>query len=185
MISGEQNLPLWQYIPSGPYLDRAEFFEKLKSDHLADPKSLYYAIKSQHDGSIVGMIALLNVVPQHRTLEIGYIMFSPRMQRTTAGTDAIYLLLHTAIDKFGYRRVEWKCNSLNAASHRAAQRYGFTFEGTFRQHYIVRGRNRDTCWYSILDHEWPSLRSAFQAWLSPNNFTDDGKQIKSLTELRS
>jgi RimJ/RimL family protein N-acetyltransferase len=110
-------------------------------------------------------------------------VFAPELQRTTAATEAIYLLARHAFDDLGYRRLEWKCNALNAASRRAAERFGFTVEGVFRKHQIVKGRNRDTAWYAIIDDEWPAIRTGFQSWLSSENFDGGGHQIRSLEEL--
>jgi RimJ/RimL family protein N-acetyltransferase len=123
--------------------------------------------------------------PQHGVIEIGHIWFAPALQRTRAATEAIYLLARHAFDDLGYRRLEWKCDSLNAPSRRAADRFGFTYEGIFRQHMITKGRNRDTAWYSIIDSEWPSRREAFEAWLAPGNFDEEGRQRRSLAEYRS
>lgn len=128
-------------------------------------------------------MSYLRITPEFGVIEIGHIWFAPQLQRTTAATEAIYLLARHAFDDLGYRRVEWKCNALNAASRRAAERFGFAFEGVFRKHQIVKGRNRDTAWYAIIDDEWPIIRAGFQAWLSPENFDSDGWQIRSLGEL--
>jgi RimJ/RimL family protein N-acetyltransferase len=116
-------------------------------------------------------------------IEIGNIVFGPPMQRTTAATEAIFLMARHAFDDLGYRRLEWKCNALNAPSRRAADRYGFTFEGMFREHMIVKGRNRDTAWYAIVDADWPALRAGFEAWLDPSNFSSDGSQLAGLRSL--
>ena len=121
--------------------------------------------------------------PEMGVVEIGHIAYAPALQRTPLGTEAQYLLAAYAFDTLGYRRYEWKCNARNLASRRAAERYGFTFEGIFRQHMIVKGRNRDTAWYSILDSEWPALREAFARWLAPENFDADGRQTLRLSEL--
>jgi len=118
------------------------------------------------------------------TFEVGNILYSPSMQRTTGATEAQYLFARHVFDDLGYRRYEWKCNALNAPSRRAAERFGFTFEGVFRQHMIVKGRNRDTAWYSMLDSEWPAQRDAYERWLSPDNFDAAGKQKTSLVSLR-
>ena len=117
-------------------------------------------------------------------IEIGHIWLSPSLQRTRQGTEAIYLMSRYAFD-LGNRRYEWKCNAENTASRRAAERFGFTFEGVFRQHMVVKGRNRDTAWYSITDAEWPARRAAFEAWLSPQNFNTDGRQRQSLSTIRA
>ena len=114
--------------------------------------------------------------PAHGTVEIGHIWYAPAIQRTRATTEATYLLARHVFDDLGYRRLEWKCNALNAPSRAAAERFGFTYEGTFRQHMWVKGANRDTAWYSLLDGEWPAVRAAFEAWLDPANFDGEGTQ---------
>jgi RimJ/RimL family protein N-acetyltransferase len=116
-------------------------------------------------------------------IEIGAILLSPELQRTRAATEAIYLMVRNAFDELGYRRVEWKCDSLNAPSRRAAERFGFLFEGIFRKHMVVKGRNRDTAWFAIVDDDWPAIRRAFEAWLDPENFDANGVQRRSLGEL--
>jgi RimJ/RimL family protein N-acetyltransferase len=125
----------------------------------------------------------MRIDPAVGSIEIGGIWFAPQLQRTAPATEAIYLLARHVFDDLGYRRLEWKCNALNAASRRAAERFGFRFEGVFRKHTIVKGRSRDTAWFSILDDEWPALRTAFEAWLDPTNFDATGAQKTSLAEL--
>jgi RimJ/RimL family protein N-acetyltransferase len=122
--------------------------------------------------------------PLHGVIEIGHIWFAPALQRTRAATESIFLLARHAFDDLGYRRLEWKCDSLNGPSRSAAERFGFTYEGIFRQHMVVKGRNRDTAWYAITDAEWPSRRAAFEAWLSAENFDAGGTQRRSLAEIR-
>lgn len=171
---------LWTYIPLGPFPTFEAFSEWVASmRHAANVRT--YVIVSNATGDVLGSIFLITITPEHRTLEIGYVLFSHKMQKTTAGTEAVYLLLKTSIEDNHYRRVEWKCNHLNAASQKAARRYGFQFEGLFRQHYIVRGRNRDTAWFSLLDTEWPARKAAFEAWLDPSNFDAEGRQKRPLT----
>ena len=125
----------------------------------------------------------MRITPEFGVIEIGNIWFGPTLQRTAAATEAIYLLARHAFDDLGYRRLEWKCDALNAASRRAAERFGFTFEGVFRKHMIVKGRNRDTAWYSITDQEWPAIRAGDEAWLAEDNFDGAGRQRRSLREL--
>ena len=127
----------------------------------------------------------MSIVPEHGVTEIGHIWLSPQLQRTRQATEAIYLMSRHAFDELGNRRLEWKCDAANAASRRAAQRFGFTFEGVFRQHRVVKGRNRDTAWYSITDTEWPRCRAAFEAWLAPENFDAHGEQRRSLADIRN
>lgn len=126
------------------------------------------------------MASFLGIEPERGSIEIGHIWFGSDLQRTTAATEAIFLLAREAFDGLGYRRLEWSCNALNARSRRAAQRFGFSFEGVARNHQVVKGRNRDTAWYSITDEEWPDIRTAFERWLSPTNFDAAGRQRASL-----
>jgi RimJ/RimL family protein N-acetyltransferase len=125
----------------------------------------------------------MRITPQFGVIEIGNIWFGTPMQRSTAATEAIYLLARHALDELGYRRLEWKCNALNAASRRAAERFGFSFEGIFRKHMVVKGRNRDTAWYAIVDEEWPAIREGFERWLAPENFDSAGRQRQRLSDL--
>jgi RimJ/RimL family protein N-acetyltransferase len=125
-------------------------------------------------------VTYLRIEAEMGSIEIGNIWFGPQLRRTTAATEAIYLLARHAFDELGYRRFEWKCNALNAPSRRAAERFGFTFEGIFRQHMVVKGRNRDTAWFSITDGEWPGVRARFEAFLDPANFDAEGRQKRPL-----
>jgi len=164
---------LWDYLPYGPFPDLAEL-----RDHLArqagssDP--LFFAVVVA--GRAVGVVSYLRIEPEHACIEIGHIWFGASLQRTPAATEVVYLLARHAFDDLGNRRLEWKCDAANARSRRAAERFGFTFEGVFRQHMIVKGRNRDTAWFSIVDGEWPEVREAFERWLDPANFDADGRQ---------
>jgi RimJ/RimL family protein N-acetyltransferase len=164
--------------------DRESFFEWLASvATAADP--LFFAVIGRADGRCHGRQALMRIDPQHGVIELGNILWNPGIAKTRVATEAFYLAASYVFDQLGYRRFEWKCDSANMASRRAAERFGFTFEGVFRQHMIVKGRNRDTAWFSMLDAEWPTNRAAFEAWLDPVNFTADGTQKYSLRELRS
>jgi RimJ/RimL family protein N-acetyltransferase len=129
------------------------------------------------------MASYLNIVPANGCIEIGHIWFAPPLQRTRGATEAIFLMMRHVFDDLGYRRLEWKCDALNEGSKRAARRFGFTYEGTFRQHMVVKGRNRDTAWFSLLDREWPAVRAAFETWLAPDNFDTAGRQRASLSTL--
>jgi RimJ/RimL family protein N-acetyltransferase len=133
----------------------------------------------------VGTAALMRIDPVHGVIEVGCITYSPRLKRTRAGTEAMYLMMRLIFDDLGYRRYEWKCDSLNGPSRAAALRYGFTFEGIFRRAIVYKGRSRDTAWYSIIAEEWPRIRSAFDAWLDPKNFDKDGRQKRPLKAMRS
>ena len=174
----------WTYMGCGPFTYYAEFenWVEVNSD-LYD--QVYYAIVEKKTGKAIGFASYMRIQEAVGVIEVGSIAYSPLLQRTPVATEAMYLMMKQAFEVFGYRRYEWKCDSLNAASRRAAERYGFTYEGLFRQALVYRGRNRDTAWYSILDHEWSALKSAYQSWLSPNNFDDDGQQKEKLSSLIS
>ncbi len=174
----------WTYLPSEERpADLASFRDQL-AQYAASDDPLHVAIIDKVTGHAVGMCAYLRIAPDHGVIEIGYIAWSPLLQRRPASTEAVYLMMRRAFDELGYRRFEWKCDSLNAPSRAAAERYGFTFEGIFRQAVITKGRNRDTAWYSIMDAEWPVIRQAFAAWLAPENFGADGRQRQSLAAIR-
>ncbi|MBB5516740.1 RimJ/RimL family protein N-acetyltransferase [Rubricella aquisinus] len=171
---------MWDYMPNGPFAtegDLAAWAETAVTS--TDP--LFHTIMGA-GGVPLGFASYLRISPSDGVIEVGFIAMSPALQRTRAATEAMYLMMRHAFER-GYRRYEWKCNALNAPSMRAAKRLGFTFEGIFRQATIVKGRNRDTAWYSILDHEWPGQKARFEAWLNPENFTPEGQQIRSLAEL--
>ena len=145
---------------------------------------MHHAIVDAATGKAVGTAALMRIDPANGVIEVGWVAYSRRLQRTPMATEAMYLLMRRVFDELGYRRYEWKCDSLNAPSRAAAERYGFQFEGIFRQAVMYRGRNRDTAWYSITDHEWPAIRTAFERWLAPTNFDAAGRQRESLTAMR-
>ena len=173
----------WLYLPYGPFESKADFVEWLgRRAPLDDP--LTFTIIDREAGAARGLASLMRIVPEHGVIEIGHIWLSPALARTRQATEAIYLMSRHAFDDLGNRRLEWKCNAANAASRRAAERFGFTFEGVFRHHMVVKGRNRDTAWYSITDSEWPARRAAFEAWLAPANFDPSGVQRRSLAEIR-
>ena len=173
----------WHYLPYGPFAGKKEFLTWLRERApLDDP--LAFTIIDREARAARGIATLMSIEPDHGSIEIGHIWLAPSLQRTRQATEAIYLLSRYAFDELGNRRYEWKCDAANAPSRRAAERFGFTFEGVFRQHRIVKGRNRDTAWYSITDGEWPSRRAAFEAWLAPDNFDAEGMQRRSLAELR-
>ena len=182
--SSKQAPELWIHLAYGPFASQAEFTTWLK-DRAATEDPLFYAIVDRAAGGARGMASFLRMEPQHGVIEIGHIWFAPALQRTRQATEAIYLLARHAFDDLGYRRLEWKCDSLNLPSRRAAERFGFVYEGVFRQHMVVKGRNRDTAWYSIIDGEWPAVRVAFEAWLAPGNFDQHGQQRRSLGEYRA
>jgi RimJ/RimL family protein N-acetyltransferase len=170
---------LWTYMSYGPFVEAAAFEAWLIGRvALDDPYS--YAIVDL-SGRALGIAALMDVRPAMRSIEVGHIVYAPALQRTALGTEAQYLLARYAFETLGYRRYEWKCNALNAASRRAALRYGFTFEGVLRAHMIVKGRNRDTAYFSMLDLEWPARKAALERWLAPDNFDAAGCQRSSLS----
>lgn len=149
---------------------------------LADP--VHFTVIDNQTDRPVGTLALMRIDPANGVIEVGHVHFSPLLSRTPMSTEAQYLLMRYVFDELGYRRYEWKCNSLNAPSRRAALRLGFKYEGRFRQALVIKGRNRDTDWFSLLDSEWPAAATAFQKWLAADNFTDGGEQIRSLESWR-
>lgn len=173
---------LWTYMSGyGPFADGKTFHDWVASrTTLGDPYS--YAVIDPSD-SCVGILTLMEIRPEARSVEVGHIVYSPALQRTPLGTEVQYLLARYAFETLGNRRYEWKCNALNAPSRRAALRYGFVFEGILRQHMIAKGRNRDTAYFSILDSEWPARKAAFERWLAPENFDAQGRQKVSLSAL--
>jgi RimJ/RimL family protein N-acetyltransferase len=179
---GEAGDRLWQYLFEGPFPDRAAFDVHLRKIAASDDP-LFSAILDSGSGRAVGYASFMRIEPGHRVIEVGSILFTPHLQQTTLATEAMYLMARHVFEDLGYRRYEWKCNALNAPSRRAALRFGFTFEGIFRQHMIVKGRNRDTAWFSMLDSEWPLRKENFERWLDPSNFSADGKQKISLSQL--
>jgi RimJ/RimL family protein N-acetyltransferase len=172
--------PIWAYIPAGPFADEAAFSSYIAACE-QNKERIFYAIVEGKSRAI-GISALMEIRPDMRVVEVGNIVYSPALQRTPLGTEAQYLLARYAFETLGYRRYEWKCNALNAASRRAAERYGFTYEGIFRQHMIVKGRSRDTAWFAMLDSEWPARKAAFERWLALENFDRDGRQKAKLGE---
>jgi RimJ/RimL family protein N-acetyltransferase len=174
---------LWDYLPYGPFADGDAFGAHLDRQSGSDDP-LFYAVVEAASGRAAGVVSFLRIEPAHGCIEIGHIWFGAPLQRTAAATETIHVLARHAFDELGYRRLEWKCDAANARSRRAAERFGFTFEGIFRQHMIVKGGNRDTAWYSILDREWPAVNAGFEAWLAPENFDTGGRQRRALGELR-
>jgi RimJ/RimL family protein N-acetyltransferase len=181
---GSEKEDLWRYMSEGPFAGRPDFdaaFDKKASS--TDP--LFLAIVDNADGLPVGQDSYLRIEPAHRCIEVGNIIFTPALQRSSGATEAMYLMARHAFEDLGYRRYEWKCNALNEPSRRAALRLGFTFEGIFRQHMIIKGRNRDTAWFAMLDSEWPRRKANFEQWLAPSNFDPAGCQRLSLSNLNS
>ncbi|KAF1071139.1 MAG: hypothetical protein GAK45_00598 [Pseudomonas citronellolis] len=184
VLQGPDSDPaLWDYLPYGPFSERAGFDAWLTANATSsDPQ--FYAVIDPASGRCTGLLSFLRITPKDGVIEIGHIAFGRVMQRSPASTEAVYLLARCAFE-LGYRRLEWKCNALNARSMRAAKRLGFSYEGTFRQHMVVKDHNRDSAWFSILDSEWPACAQGFERWLSPDNFGADGQQLAGLEALRN
>ncbi|MFL6415859.1 MAG: GNAT family N-acetyltransferase [Bryobacteraceae bacterium] len=178
-LSGAENDSLWEYLADGPFADRPGFDSYLLK-RANSTEAFTYAIVEKHSGLALGIASLMRIDRANRVIEVGGIHYSRALRRTTAATEAMYLLARYCFESLRYRRYEWKCNALNTSSRRAAERLGFTFEGIFRQHMIVKKRNRDTAWYSMLDREWPEPKGRLEAWLHPENFREDGTQLQSL-----
>lgn len=172
---------VWDYMGSGPFEDLPALTRWLASVQ-DTPDPFFYAIRDLVTGKVAGFAAFLRIEPKHGVIEIGFIMIAPMIQRTPTATEAICTMISWAFEQ-GYRRVEWKCDSLNAPSVAAARRLGFRYEGTFRQHMIYKSRNRDTAWFAMTDQDWPRLRQAYSRWLDPENFDTRGRQKSSLSSL--
>ena len=171
---------VWRYIPSGPFSSEAElgaWVDKVRIE--VDP--MQFAVR-MNDGRLGGTLSIMRINPAAGSAEVGYIVFTPRLQRTREATEAVYLTIKWAFEA-GYRRFEWKCNAANVVSRRAAERFGLSYEGIFRQAAVVKGKNRDTAWFAAIDSEWPALKAAFETWLDPENFSPDGQQKLRLADL--
>jgi RimJ/RimL family protein N-acetyltransferase len=172
----------WTYLTVGPFESLTAYREHLtRMAASADP--LQFAVIDLATGKAVGTLALMRIDPANGVIEVGHVTYSPRLQRTRIATEAMFLLMTQVFEKLGYRRFEWKCDSLNEPSRTAALRYGFTFEGIFRQAIVYRERNRDTAWFSIIDSEWPALRTSYTRWLEAGNFDAQGQQVERLVVL--
>jgi RimJ/RimL family protein N-acetyltransferase len=170
----------WTYLPYGPFEDLASFTDWLEQACVGDDP-LFYVVINQSNNEIVGMASYLRINPRVGVIEVGHIHFSPKMQQTPMATETMYLMMARVFDELGYRRYEWKCDALNAPSKKSATRFGFSYEGLFRQATMYKGRNRDTAWYAIIDKDWPKIKNAYQTWLNPNNFDKNGKQKTRLS----
>jgi RimJ/RimL family protein N-acetyltransferase len=177
----DDNGSTWTYLPYGPF-DSFSSYQKWLAESCQSDDPMFYAIVDLSKGKPNGVASYLRILPESGSIEVGHVHFSPLLQRSRVATEAMYLMMKHAFD-LGYRRYEWKCDSLNEPSRNAATRLGFSFEGIFRQATVYKGRNRDTAWYSIIDSEWPRLNEAFKKWLLPDNFDNDGRQLASLREL--
>lgn len=179
----DTNGAMWLYLPYGPFNSIDHYCEWMNSFcNGLDP--LFYAIIDASTEKAIGMASYLRIDHKNGVIEVGHLAYSPLLKRTRAATEAMYLMMQYAFE-LGYRRYEWKCNALNLPSRSAAERLGFTFEGVFRQAAVIKGHNRDTAWYSIIDKEWPKLKQTFEKWLAQDNFDTDGTQKVSLSSLTS
>ena len=174
----------WAYLGAGPFPNEAAM-TRFIGDFAAGHDPMVWAVRPVASGRVTGWLALMDIQPKNAAIELGNIWFAPAMQRTRAATEAMFLLLRLAADDLGYRRLVWKCNSLNAPSRRAADRLGFTYEGRHRTHLIIKGRQRETDWYSIIENEWPACRDAMLAWLAADNFAPDGTAREGMAALRA
>ncbi|MEP1766829.1 MAG: GNAT family protein [Sulfitobacter sp.] len=172
---------VWDYLPYGPFSSASQYHRWVR-DSVSGDEPRFFAIKNLQSGDWEGVASYLRINPEAGSIEVGNINFSPALQRTIAATEAMYLMMAWAFDA-GYRRYEWKCNAMNMPSRHAAQRLGFSYEGVFRQAAVVKGRNRDTAWFAAIDSEWPALKEAYAAWLSPSNFDANGQQRESLGDM--
>jgi RimJ/RimL family protein N-acetyltransferase len=171
----------WTYLPYGPFGNPDAYRTWMKETCLGDD-ALFFAIVDRQSGKALGVASYLRIAPESGSIEVGHVLFTERLKRSAAATEAMYLMMENVF-ALGYRRYEWKCDALNAASRAAAQRLGFSYEGVFRQATVYKGRNRDTAWYAVTDEDWPRLREAYRKWLAPANFDEQGKQRTQLSEL--
>jgi RimJ/RimL family protein N-acetyltransferase len=172
---------LWDFMPYGPFTS-ASAYHRWGKDMSAQSDPMFFVLRDAATGHCGGVASYLRITPDAGSIEVGHICIAPELQRGVAATEAMFLMMAWAFAA-GYRRYEWKCNALNFASRRAAQRLGFSFEGVFRQAAVIKGRNRDTAWFSVIDSEWPALSEAFRVWLSPDNFDAKGRQRERLSDL--
>lgn len=182
-VGGEANADMWKWMPAGPFLTPRAITNFLKTERTAQNWRTL-VIRSTLSGEILGMASYMRIREAHGSAEIGCVAFGPKIRRTPDATEALYLMARNVF-ALGYRRYEWKCDEANTASKRAAERFGFTFEGVFRNDMVVKERSRNTAWYSITDVEWPTIVTALEQWLAPANFAADGAQKQTLESLRS
>jgi len=173
---------VWTWLADGPYASEAALRSALQEKQTG-ANAVFLAILSEANGRAEGYASFMRMDPANGVIEVGNILLAPALQRTLAATEAMYLMARHVFDDLGYRRYEWKCNAKNEPSRIAALRLGFTFEGIFRQHMVVKGKNRDTAWFAMLDHEWPARKRAFETWLEPENFDSEGRQRRTLAEI--
>jgi RimJ/RimL family protein N-acetyltransferase len=182
-VGGEANAGVWEWMPVGPFLE-AESLHRLLAAMREAEGWRTLVIRDRQSGEILGMASFMRIREAHGSAEIGCVAFGPKLKRTRHATEAQALMASHLFDELGYRRYEWKCNIENAASKRAAERFGYVFEGVFRNDMVTKGRSRDTAWYSITDREWPRLKLALDQWLADANFATDGAQIRTLESFR-
>lgn len=183
-LGGAERAPLWTYMFDGPFSDRAALDQFLRKRVTSDDP-FTFAITDAVSRKALGLASLMRIDTRHRVIEVGGIIYAPELQKTRGATEAMYLLARYVFEELGYRRYEWKCNALHSASRRAALRLGFTFEGIFRQHMIIKGRTRDTAWFAMIDEDWPRIKAEFERWLDPRNFDVQGKQKTPLRQPTS
>lgn len=187
-FSDSEDGSIYRYLGYGPFEDEGAFRTFARRVYLAPDFFFYALVPTAGDAAVArsaaGVMALMRADTGNGVVEVGHICLAPSIQRTIAPSEAMFMLMRLAFETLGYRRFEWKCDAGNAKSRRAAERFGFTFEGIFRQHMVVKGRNRDTAWFSILDSEWPAVRGGFEAWLDSGNFDGAGRQKETLSALR-
>ncbi len=183
-ISGAENNDLWTHVATGPWSTVEQFGRAMTAHAINDGWKTHF-FRDVKTSEMLGMASYMRIRPNQGSAEVGCVVFSKKLQRTAAATEAMYLMARYIFDDLGYRRYEWKCDNANEPSKRAALRLGFRFEGVFRQDMVVKGKNRDTAWFSITDKEWPQVKDAFEAWLSPANFDPDGRQKRSLADIRA
>ena len=174
---------VWTWLSDGPFAREESFLQALRAKELETAAQFFAILPKRSSGKVesaLGYASFMRIDAPNGVIEVGNLMFSPQIQRTRVATEAIFLLAKYVFEELGYRRYEWKCNVLNQPSRRAAERFGFTYEGTFRQHIVTKGRSRDSAWYSMLDSEWPNRKKAFERWLDPSNFNAEGDQIRPL-----
>ncbi|MBT3534310.1 MAG: GNAT family N-acetyltransferase [Rhodospirillaceae bacterium] len=180
---GDHTNEMWTYLSNDPFVDQSAFQTWLApQSESEDP--LVFAIVDKATGTARGMASFMRITPQWATCEVGAIWFAPSLKRSPMASEAMYLMARHVFEDLNYRRYEWKCDSLNEPSRRAALRFGFSYEGLFRQHVVYKGRNRDTTWYAMIDQDWPQVKAAFEAWLAEENFDEDGRQLRGLAEIR-
>ena len=182
-VGGEANAEIWTWMPVGPWARPEEMGDFLAASH-ANEGWRTMVIRAAGSGEVLGMATYMRIREAHGSAEIGCVAFGPKLKRTPEATEALALMAGHVFDDLGYRRYEWKCNEANAASKRAAERFGFTYEGLFRNDMVMKGKSRDTAWYSITDDEWPALRGALAQWLAHDNFATDGAQVRTLESFR-